>query len=591
MYKKTNPQQYLFGVETQLSASLRARLKDSWSQHFRDEILPILFKSEDKFSSLYGTTGRPNFSVARMLGLCLLQELNNLNDQQALDAFSFDLRWHHALDVSGQDVYLSRRSLVEFRRRLAHKDPEMAIVRTIFEDISTAAIEKLGISPSEQRLDSTHVVSNIRTRGKFDLFQKTTKLFLNSLAGHDFARIPEPIADWHHHQTEGWFSMVPKKERAAKLEQLAEYVFTLINLFKKEKHITTSEPYQLLVRLFNEQCSCFEKSAEDDDDCEYNRVELKNNTHGETLQSPYDPDVSYGHKGKGYSVHITETCNNEETSEIITDYEVHGAARPDIGKAIGVIERLEMAGLKPEVLFADGGYTSVPSTFEITQSNVEFIAPVNRNRLSNIKMGRDQFVFDDDGLVLKCPVGNKPIDHRMRSANNKKGSSSLHAIFHGDTCRACSKLAVCPVRAPNNRKSGCGLRKTKGNFRLEITPQLILRDRMYVEQQSLQWKERYKIRSGVEATMSELKRSHGMGKLRVRRAAKVIFAVACKVIACNIKRWAKAHPAYSVCFGSYNLLQCIYKSIFELTRVFQGNRNIKFAVLAGRYSPNIDMFC
>jgi len=48
-------------------------------------------------------------------------------------------------------------------------------------------------------------------------------------------------------------------------------------------------------------------------------------------------------------------------------------------------------------------------------------------------------------------------------------------------------------------------------------------------------------RAGIEATNSELKRSHGIGKLRVRRAVKVCFAVACKVIACNIKRWAKAH--------------------------------------------------
>jgi len=43
--------------------------------------------------------------------------------------------------------------------------------------------------------------------------------------------------------------------------------------------------------------------------------------------------------------------------------------------------------------------------------------------------------------------------------------------------------------------------------------------------------------------MSELKRKHGMGKLRVHRAAKVCLAVACKVIARNIKRWAKAHTA------------------------------------------------
>ena len=66
---------------------------------------------------------------------------------------------------------------------------------------------------------------------------------------------------------------------------------------------------------------------------------------------------------------------------------------------------------------------------------------------------------------------------------------------------------------------------------------------MYSNQQTTEWKEQYRIRSGVEATMSELKRKHGMGKLRVRRAAKVCFAVACKVIACNIKRWANAHTA------------------------------------------------
>jgi hypothetical protein len=66
---------------------------------------------------------------------------------------------------------------------------------------------------------------------------------------------------------------------------------------------------------------------------------------------------------------------------------------------------------------------------------------------------------------------------------------------------------------------------------------------MYSIQQMKEWKDRYKIRSGIEATNSELKRSHGIGKLRVRRAAKVCFAVACKLIACNIKRWAKAHAA------------------------------------------------
>src|SRR4030043_1124304 len=136
MYKKTSPQQNLFGVDTQLSPSLRNRLESSWAHLFQSEILPILFRNEDHYAMLYGKTGRPNFSVARVLGLCLLQELNNLSDQQALDTFSFDIRWRYALDISDEGDYLSRRSLVEFRRRLAAKDPEMKLVREVFDTIN-----------------------------------------------------------------------------------------------------------------------------------------------------------------------------------------------------------------------------------------------------------------------------------------------------------------------------------------------------------------------------------------------------------------------------------------------------------------------
>ncbi len=84
MYKKTSPQQHLFGVASQLSSSLRSRIESSWAHLFKVEVLPILLKNEDQYALLYGKTGRPNFSVARVLVLCLLQEWNTLSDQQAL---------------------------------------------------------------------------------------------------------------------------------------------------------------------------------------------------------------------------------------------------------------------------------------------------------------------------------------------------------------------------------------------------------------------------------------------------------------------------------------------------------------------------
>jgi hypothetical protein len=90
-----------------------------------------------------------------------------------------------------------------------------------------------------------------------------------------------------------------------------------------------------------------------------------------------------------------------------------------------------------------------------------------------------------------------------------------------------------------------------------MTPELRLRDQMYSNQQTTEWKNRYKIRVGIEATMSELKRSHGIGRPCVRRAAKVFFAVAYKVIACNIKRWAKPYMVSGKAF------QCFIRLILD----------------------------
>jgi len=538
MYKKTSPQQKLFGVDAQLSPTLRNRLESSWAHLFKTEVLPILFRNEDRYAMLYGKTGRPNFSVARLLGLCLLQEFNDLSDQQALDTFSFDIRWRYALDVSDEEDYLSRRSLVEFRRRLAAKDPEMTLVRNVFDNIRDSAIKELGLSARNQRLDSTHIISNIRIRGRLALFSNTLTLFLKSLNKDQSSRVPKAIQQWHSSESEGWFGLGPAEQKV-KLRELAQYLYEVIIIFDKDNEVKGNEPYQLLNRLFSEQCE-FKNGRLSKE--ESSKIQVKRRTEGETLQSPYDPDASYGHKGPGYSLHITETCNNSSKTEIITDYEVHGAARSDMGKALSVIERLDAAGLKPETLFADGGYPSVPSALKVIEQDIEFMTPVNRSRLSDDIMGRDLFEFDSGGLATKCPMGHSPIDHRILSGNNTT-RRSLHAVFDGDICRSCKMLDQCPVRTPNHRSRGCQARDTVGDFRLEITPEIRLRDQMYSNQQTTEWKNRYKIRSGIEATNSELKRSHGIGRLRVRRAAKVCFAVACKVIACNIKRWAKAHTA------------------------------------------------
>jgi IS5 family transposase len=55
-----------------------------------------------------------------------------------------------------------------------------------------------------------------------------------------------------------------------------------------------------------------------------------------------------------------------------------------------------------------------------------------------------------------------------------------------------------------------------------------------------EFRRRYAVRAGVEGTNSELKRAHGLGRLRVRGGLRVRLAVYLKALACNLKRMVQA---------------------------------------------------
>ena len=126
-------------------------------------------------------------------------------------------------------IICPRRSLVEFRRRLAAKDPEMKLVRNVFDTIRDSALKKLEVSTRDQRLDSTHIISNIRIRGRMSLFSDTLDVFLKSLNDELMLLVPEDIQTWHTTESEGWFGLGPADQKV-KLEELARYVDALITI-------------------------------------------------------------------------------------------------------------------------------------------------------------------------------------------------------------------------------------------------------------------------------------------------------------------------------------------------------------------------
>jgi DDE family transposase len=420
------------------------------------------------------------------------------------------------------------------------------MLRNVFEKVGEAAIEDLGISIEEQRADSTLIASNIFTRGRVELFRKTLVHFLDWLS----KELPERLEllspftrKWYEKIKEsGWFGKVDKNKVKPLLATLAGRLYEVVRIFADDKEVKVAEPYQLVERLFNEHCEL--KLVEDDanndgqDDGDNSdgaisgsygevkkiKVRKKPKHSGSSLQSPYDPDAGCSYKGPGYLAHVTETCNNDNT-EIITDYDVTSAAETDRGKDAGIIDRLTESGKQPKKLYEDGGYPTGQGIIDAEKKGTKLVAPMTGGRLPKDTIGRDRFQFDEEtGHCTNCPTGYAPTRHGMRSTY-RDYPATQHAYFDGDKCRACELQPKCIVRKPNNGN--------KGNFHLEVGAHLIARDKALAEQQQDKWWDDYAIRSGIEATMSELKRGHGIGKLRVRRMPRVRLVVGLKITACK----------------------------------------------------------
>jgi hypothetical protein len=537
MYKDTDRQAPLFGVKNSLGELARRRLECSWAERFVVTVYPVLLEVESLFAHLYGSTGRPNWSVARVLGVCLIQEMLALSDQAALDALTFDARWRYALGFEeGEDSYLSRQALIEFRSRLARNDPEGELLKEVFYRLTATANGDLGLSTSKQRVDSTLIRSNIRQQSRYDLLVTTLKQAIQLLHrqhGQSYEQLSASLQEWYEDKEKrGWFG---DKGSRLPMARIGEWLFEVVERFGNDEELGSLEAIQLVKRVFEENFLVDpdpdpDPEAEpvpEEDQEEPKTIVLRKHSvkvsHDTTLQSPFDPDAGKGHKGSGYMVQITETCGNDST-ELITSYDILAGNVPDQNQSQVRLKELEERGMKPEVFFADAGYLTALSLEFAYGMSVYLYGPMYKSKPETDHL-RVDFEYNEDGTIRLCPEGHKPLTHTTRTYEASKDRFPT-ALFDPEICKNCEKS--CPVY----------LRKRSAT--LILVHRLLLRDQRISEQEDRDWWLKYKIRSGVEGTVSEVKRAHGLGQLRVRKRPGVVIAVSFKMMACNAKRWVKA---------------------------------------------------
>ena len=530
MFQPTSPQRPLFGVEHRMDPDKRARLEKTWAHQYRSHALTLI--DEERFAKYFDAgNGRPNKSVRLVVSVLLLKEMKNLTDNEALEQLEWNSAWHYALDITPEEAHACQKTLHNFRKLLLDDDEGAGL----FENTTARLIEAAGLSTARQRLDSTHIVSNIKILTRLGLFVETLTLFLEALRKEHprlCAEFPEEIRE-RYLDREGYFADARSSEAKRRLEETALAIHYAVNWFAGHKTVSKMKPFLLLSRLYDEQCVPPTTDFPE-------RIALQEKPSSSSLQSPHDPDVTYGHKGKGYEVQLSETCDEGNGFQVATAVIVNGANESDQHQVEPIIEQIERTcGTAPEELDADSGYASGENILQAAEHGTELLSPIgSKGSESPVRFG--DFEFDEIGRqVVQCPAGEIPVNHRPT-----RGGKATLSCFDSSKCEECSLRDICPAEP------------RKEQWVVRFTPADVAVAERRIEQETPEFKERYKIRSGIEATNSELKRSHGLSKPRVRGRSRVELSARLKVLGMNIKRYvvyladvcvAQTTPAICTC--------------------------------------------
>jgi len=502
----------MFGVEQFFTdPAKRERLRRSWAHQYRTHALPLI--DESRFAKYFDPeNGRPNKPVRLVVSVLVLKERFDLTDLEALDELEWNAAWHYALDLPPDDAHACQKTLHNFRAKLLDDDQGAGL----FESTTARLIESAGLRTGRQRQDSTHILSNIKLLTRLGLFVQTVTQFLERLRNEHprlCADVPEELRE-RYLDREGYFGDARASEAPRRLEQTALDVHYLVRRFRGHKTVGAMESFGLLARLYAEQCVPPKSEAPE-------KIELQERPSSASLQSPSDPDATYGHKGKGYEVQLTETCDEQNPFQAVTSAAVHGANESDQHQVVPALEQIDRTcGATPATMHADAGYASGDNIVAAQERGTDLAAPIGSKGPEECKATLGDFNYDAAGNVTTCPMGHAPVEHRAI----RRGATRL-AIFASESCKGCLLRDQCPTET------------RRGTRVLRYSAPEVAVARRRIEQETSQFKERHKIRSGIEATNSELKRGHGLAKLRVRRRPRVALSVRLKILALNVKRY------------------------------------------------------
>ena len=498
-----------------LTEKTRKRLLDGWAGVFRHIILELM-PVETISGHFDPVMGRPTKELYSMAGLLLIKEFMDWTKQEALDAYSFRMDIHYALNLEPITHDISMRTLERYIN-LFETDK---LAKTIMSQVTVNLVDILEIKIDKQRLDSTHIFSDMASFGRTRLMGVAIKRFLTQLNRHnqqDYNALDESLRQRYAPGIHQLFGDTGKDNESRRLlrQQVAEDMHFLLRRFADTTEHGRKDTYKALERIFYEQCEVHEE-----------KVCVKKKTGGNVMQNPSDPGATYdGHKGQGYQVQLSETCNPDNEVQLITCAIPQTAAESDANSFGEVVKDLEVNDLVCDEMVADTHYTSDQNVQLAQEHSIELVGPTppgSGGPHDTYQLNIDDFNVDEETEeLICCPAGHAP-----ESSVHDKQTAKTKTIMPQSACGQCEYIDQCPVK------------KTRHGYQLDHTAKERRLAGRRREEATEVFHQRYRIRGGIEGTNSGLKRRTGLGQLRVRGQPRVFSSILLKVAGWNILRAA-----------------------------------------------------
>jgi transposase len=462
---------------------------------------------DEQFAGLYEATGRAAVSPALLALVTIFQFVEDLPDREAARQVVVRLDWKYALHLPLEDLGFDFSCLSYFRRRMLEHEQS----RVVFEAVLTR-VRALGFlqKRSKQRTDALGVVGAVRELSQLELMWEAVRLALRSLLATDAAWVEQTVPTAYrtlYLERRSDYRLTPA-ERQAELVRVGQDSAWLLDQFAAAEHVGLGDLAEVatLATIWRQR---------------YERVDGQVRRRATTVDStelivtPHDPGVRIGqkrgHAWWGDKVHITATS----------------PAPSGDGQALAEIrEHLAERDLLPDEQVVDSGYVSGKHLAESAAAGVELVGPPLADTSQNgFKLA--DFTIDRDARRAVCPAGQVTTKWGVRTEHD--GSRSLQLRFPAAVCAACPLRPQCTTSA--------------GGRNLSVSEHY---DRLLArraEAQTPAFRAKLRTRAGIEATLSELVRRHGLRRHRYRGDAKRHFEHLLKAAACNLKRLARALAA------------------------------------------------